>query len=79
MQEAHLQHHNFYYILNVSSRRTLKGKNPSGLVCIASRPHENAFKTKGLILFILKCICLSLLVNTENNKTALFCQKDLHL
>lgn len=47
MQEAHLQYHNFYYILNVSSRRTLKGKNPSGLVCIASRPHENAFKIKG--------------------------------
>lgn len=54
MQEAHLQHHNFYYILNVSSRRTLKGKNPSGLVCIASRPHENAFKTKGFDFFYLK-------------------------
>lgn len=54
MQEAHLQHHNFYYILNVSSRRTLKGKNSSGLVCIASRPHENAFKTKGFDFIYLK-------------------------
>lgn len=54
MQEAHLQHHNFYYILNVSSRRTLKGKNPSGLVCIASRPHEKAFKTKGFDFIYLK-------------------------
>lgn len=54
MQEPHLQHHNFYYILNVSSRRTLKGKNPSGLVCIASRPHENAFKTKGFDFIYLK-------------------------
>lgn len=54
MQEAHLQHHNFYYILNVSSRRTLKGKNPSGLVCIASRLHENAFKTKGFDFIYLK-------------------------
>lgn len=54
IQEAHLQHHNFYYILNVSSRRTLKGKNPSGLVCIASRPHENAFKTKGFDFIYLK-------------------------
>lgn len=54
MQEAHLQHHNFYYILNVSSRRTLKGKNPSGPVCIASRHHENAFKTKGFDFIYLK-------------------------
>lgn len=54
MQEAHLQHHNFYYILNVSSRRTLEGKNPSGLVCIASRPHENAFKTKGFDFYLFK-------------------------
>lgn len=54
MQEAHLQYHNFYYILNVSSRRTLKGKNPSGLVCIASRPHKNAFKIKGFDFIYLK-------------------------
>lgn len=55
MQEAHLQYHNFYCIWNVSSRRTLKGKEPPpGLVCIASRSHKNAFKIKGFGFIYLK-------------------------